>query len=43
MVNLNNSEDAALLGHAADRDRLAKALVAALSDHFGAKSANTPR
>jgi N-acetylmuramoyl-L-alanine amidase len=37
MVNLNNPEDAALLGRAADRDRLAKALVAALSDYFGPK------
>jgi N-acetylmuramoyl-L-alanine amidase len=35
MVNLNNPDDAALLGRAADRDRLAKALVAALSDYFG--------
>jgi N-acetylmuramoyl-L-alanine amidase len=34
MVNLNNSDDAALLGRAADRDRLAKALAAALGDHF---------
>jgi N-acetylmuramoyl-L-alanine amidase len=35
MVNLNNPDDAALLGRAADRDRLAKALAAALSDYFG--------
>ena len=35
MVNLNNVDDAALLGRAADRDRLAKALAAALADHFG--------
>jgi N-acetylmuramoyl-L-alanine amidase len=35
MVNLNNPDDAALLGRAADRERLAKALAAALADHFG--------
>jgi N-acetylmuramoyl-L-alanine amidase len=35
MVNLNNPDDAALLGHAADRDRLARALAAALADQFG--------
>jgi len=35
MVNLNNPDDAALLGRAADRNRLAKALAAALTDHFG--------
>ncbi len=35
MVNLNNPDDAALLSRAADRDRLAKALAAALGDHFG--------
>jgi N-acetylmuramoyl-L-alanine amidase len=35
MVNLNSPDDAALLGRSADRDRLAKALAAALSDHFG--------
>jgi N-acetylmuramoyl-L-alanine amidase len=39
MVNLNNSYDAALLGRAADRDRLAKALAAALGDHFNPGSA----
>ncbi len=38
MVNLNNPEDASLLGRAADRDRLAKALVGALSDDFGPKA-----
>jgi N-acetylmuramoyl-L-alanine amidase len=43
MVNLNNSQDAALLGRAADRERLAKALVAALSDHFGAKKGTATR
>jgi N-acetylmuramoyl-L-alanine amidase len=36
MVNLNNPDDAALLGRSADRDRLAKALAGALADHFGA-------
>jgi N-acetylmuramoyl-L-alanine amidase len=35
MVNLSNPDDAALLGRAADRDRLAKALAAALADQFG--------
>ena len=35
MVNLNNPEDASLLGHAADRDRLARALASALADQFG--------
>jgi len=35
MVNLNNPDDAALLGRASNRDRLAKALAAALADHFG--------
>ena len=35
MVNLNNADDAALLGRAANRDRLAKALASALADHFG--------
>jgi N-acetylmuramoyl-L-alanine amidase len=34
MVNLNNTDDASLLGRAASRDRLAKALAAALSDYF---------
>lgn len=34
MVNLNNPDDAALLGRAADRDRLARALAAALASHF---------
>ncbi len=38
MVNLNNPEDATLLGHAADRERLAKALVNALSDYFRPKA-----
>jgi len=36
MVNLSNSEDASLLGRAADRDRLAMAMAAALADQFGA-------
>jgi N-acetylmuramoyl-L-alanine amidase len=35
MVNLNNPEDAALLGRAADRERLAKSLASALALHFG--------
>ncbi len=35
MVNLNNPDDAALLGRAADRERLADALADALADHFG--------
>jgi len=35
MVNLNNPDDAALLGRAGDRDRLAKAIASGLSDHFG--------
>lgn len=35
MVNLNNAADAALLGHAADRDRLAEALADGLIDYFG--------
>ena len=35
MVNLNNPEDAALLGRAADRDRLSKALVAGLTSYLG--------
>jgi N-acetylmuramoyl-L-alanine amidase len=34
MVNLNNPEDAALLGRAANRERLAKALAAGVADHF---------
>ena len=34
MVNLNNPDDAALLGRAADRDRLAKSLSGALVDYF---------
>jgi N-acetylmuramoyl-L-alanine amidase len=34
MVNLNNPEDRALLGRAADRDRLAHALSNALVDYF---------
>ena len=38
MVNLNNPDDATLLGRAADRDRLANALFGALSDYFGPKA-----
>jgi N-acetylmuramoyl-L-alanine amidase len=38
MVNLNNPDDAALLGRAADRERLAKGLAAALAGHFGSAS-----
>jgi N-acetylmuramoyl-L-alanine amidase len=37
MVNLNNPDDATLLGRAADRTRLAKAFVGALSDYFGSR------
>jgi N-acetylmuramoyl-L-alanine amidase len=39
MVNLNNPDDATLLGRSADRDRLARALAGALADHFGAGGA----
>ncbi|HEX4826462.1 MAG TPA: N-acetylmuramoyl-L-alanine amidase [Candidatus Polarisedimenticolaceae bacterium] len=35
MVNLNNADDAALLAHAADRDRLAASLSDALATYFG--------
>jgi N-acetylmuramoyl-L-alanine amidase len=35
MVNLNNPDDAALLGRASDRDRLAHALAGALADQYG--------
>jgi len=43
MVNLSNPDDAALLGRATDRDRLAKALAAALADQFGpGPKARTP-
>jgi N-acetylmuramoyl-L-alanine amidase len=35
MVNLNNASDAALLGRAADRTRLARSLTNALMDYFG--------
>ena len=38
MVNLNNPDDATLLGRATDRDRLAKALASALSDYFGPRA-----
>jgi N-acetylmuramoyl-L-alanine amidase len=37
MVNLNNTDDAALLGRAADRERLAEALASGLSGYFGRK------
>jgi N-acetylmuramoyl-L-alanine amidase len=43
MVNLNNADDAALLGRAADRDRLAQALAAALADQFGSASKKRAR
>jgi N-acetylmuramoyl-L-alanine amidase len=43
MVNLNNPDDAALLGRASERERLAKALVAALSDYFGPKGGSRGR
>ncbi len=43
MVNLNNPDDAALLGRAADRDRLAKGLAAALAGHFGSGASTRSR
>jgi len=43
MVNLNNPDDASLLGRAADRDRLAKALANALSDYFGPRAEGRAR
>jgi N-acetylmuramoyl-L-alanine amidase len=43
MVNLNNPDDAALLGRASDRDRLANALAAALASHFGSGSSKGRR
>jgi N-acetylmuramoyl-L-alanine amidase len=43
MVNLNNPDDATLLGRAADRNRLAKAFVGALSDYFGSKGEGQAR
>ncbi len=43
MVNLSNPADATLLGRAKDRERLAKALVGALSDHFGPKAGGRGR
>jgi N-acetylmuramoyl-L-alanine amidase len=43
MVNLNNAADAVLLGRAADRDRLARALAVALADHFGQGGKSGPR
>lgn len=38
MVNLSNPDDAALLGRAAERDRLARGLAAALASHFGSSA-----
>jgi N-acetylmuramoyl-L-alanine amidase len=38
MVNLSNREDAALLSKAADRQRMAEALVRSLFLHFGEPS-----
>ncbi len=38
MVNLNNADDASLLAHAADRDRLASALARALTDQYGSRA-----
>ena len=38
MVNLSHKEDARLLGRARDRERLARALLAALHHHFGERS-----
>jgi N-acetylmuramoyl-L-alanine amidase len=35
MVNLNNTDDATLMGHASDRQRLADAVAAGLSRYFG--------
>jgi N-acetylmuramoyl-L-alanine amidase len=43
MVNLNNPEDAALLGRATDRERLAKSLASALALHFGPAAKDRPR
>ena len=43
MVNLNNPDDATLLGRATDRDRLAEALVNALSDYFGPRAERKAR
>ena len=45
MVNLSNSQDAALLGAAQDRDRLARALLRGIASYFGeaqSGSAGTP-
>ena len=35
LVNLSNSEDARLLGSAAERERLAEGLMLGLFDYFG--------
>jgi N-acetylmuramoyl-L-alanine amidase len=43
MVNLNNPDDAALLGRAADRERLARGLAAALAGHFGSPAITRTR
>jgi N-acetylmuramoyl-L-alanine amidase len=43
MVNLNNPSDAALLGRAADRSRLAHSLTNALVDYFGAAPKRTAK
>jgi N-acetylmuramoyl-L-alanine amidase len=43
MVNLNNTDDAALLGRAADRDRLAAALGKALGDFFNPASKSSSK
>jgi N-acetylmuramoyl-L-alanine amidase len=43
MVNLNNPDDAALLSRAADRERLAKGLAAALAGHFGSPASSRAR
>ena len=43
MVNLNNPSDAALLGRASDRTRLAQSLTNALVDYFGASPKRTAK
>jgi len=43
MVNLNNEDDAGLLSRAADRNRLAGALAAALSDYYQPRSRSQAR
>jgi len=42
MVNLNNSDDAALLARAAQRERLARGVADGIAQHFGARGRPTP-